>query len=208
MTIDETVDGLLRDYQDGHSSFQIQHFIVGAEGPTPWGMYQQALRELRKRRDILRDLDLSLELARHTKWSRAVIATLLGWLWSPLRIRAIRAARGYTNLLEARESTSREFAEFLEHARRLHAQLGKIDRDKLEAQQWQARGMAMMAADLQLNGAMSTATVNYLACLPVPMRECIVDELRTAQEKRLDFGRRLEIEGGRAAEHERSVHHD
>jgi hypothetical protein len=177
MTIDETVDGLLADYQDGHSNFQIQHFIVGAEGPTPWGMYQQALRELRKRRDILRDLDLDLELARHTKRNRVTIATLLGWLWSPLRIRAIRAARGYVNLLDARDSTRREFAEFLEHARRLKAQLGTIDRDKLEAQQWQAKGRAMADVDLKLHGVLSTATMNYLICLPVPMQDCIVGEL-------------------------------
>lgn len=195
MTLDETVDQLLLDCQDGHSSFQIAHFIVGAEGPTIWGMYQQALRELRKRRDILADIDLELELARHARHCWSTVGRLLGWLWTPLRIRATRTTRRYANLLTARDSTYREFAEFLDHAKKLNAQLGDVDRSTLEAQQWRARGLAMAAGDLHFNGALSTRAIEFLMGLPVGMREEIAEELRGVQKKRLGFGAMLEIRG-------------
>lgn len=37
---------LCADFNDAHSPFQIDHFIIGESGETLWGMYQQALREL------------------------------------------------------------------------------------------------------------------------------------------------------------------
>lgn len=184
MTLDETVDALLLDYQDGHSDFQITHFIVGAEGPTLWGMYQQAARELRKRRDILADIDLELELAQHARSLWAIVGALVGWLWRPVRVRAIRSARRHANLVVARDSTRREFAAFLGHAKRLHAQLGNGDRSTLEAQRWHAKGRALAVMDLHLRGTLSDRTQDFLMSLPPSMGEAIMGEVRAIGERR------------------------
>lgn len=45
----ELLRSLFADYNDRHSSFQIDHFIIGESGETLYGMYQQALREVSAR---------------------------------------------------------------------------------------------------------------------------------------------------------------
>ena len=45
---------LLADNQPFHSSFQIERFITIGAGRTTWGMYKQALREVRSRFDALK----------------------------------------------------------------------------------------------------------------------------------------------------------
>jgi hypothetical protein len=177
MTVDEQVTELLRDYEEGHSSFQIAHFIVGAEGPTAWGMYQQALRELKKRQDMLVEIELDLDLARHGRrcWRR--FDRVLGWLWVPWRIRAKRAARRYAGLIDTREDVRREFEEFLGHAEMLKRQLGKVDHAVLEAQRWRAKAVLLATVDLETHRILSPRTVDFMLNLPREMRQEVCHEL-------------------------------
>jgi hypothetical protein len=177
MTIDEQVDELLCDYRDGHSEFQIEYFIVGAEGPTLWGMYHQALRELKKRREILQTFDWDLELARHKRRLWSFVGSVLGWLWLPFRIRAVRAAQRYESIRIAREATRREFGEFLGHATRLKTQLGNTDPAVLEARRWQAKALLLATVDLETVGVLTPRTLEFMLNLPLGIRCEVTEEL-------------------------------
>jgi hypothetical protein len=186
------IDELLADYQHFHSTLQMQAFITGRAGlGKPWGMYLQALRELKKRRDDLQQMDinqrrLALQIAEldGTKrpWFRSFWRLLAGELYrqrEQLKLEELRNAMKEARLV--RSDVQREFNEFYDQADKLKTELGPLTpeiRHQLDCEQWAHNLRASALLELLATDSMSTNTLEFLAAAPAELREKVLQDLK------------------------------
>ena len=167
----DTLRSLLATYRPFHSAHQIDHYIVARAGGTPYGMFKQAVRELRGRwqglctlyieREEMRRKDTptnDLERARHQMQVEGV----------EVQIR----------------DTEREFRRFYAHAVKLKAHLGELTDeriDALETEHWMHKLKQQAALDLLSEGRVKRDTLELLMALDPETRSPIMNLLGSPQ---------------------------
>lgn len=162
-----TLQSLLASYRPFHSAHQIDNYIVARSGGTPYGMFKQAVRELRSRwqslctqyieREEMRRKDVpdsDLERARHRMQLEGL----------EVQIR----------------DTEREFRRFYAHAVKLKAHIGELTEDRieqLEAEHWMHKLKQQAALDLLSEGRVKRDTLELLMALDPETRSPIMDLL-------------------------------
>lgn len=181
-----SVDDLLRDHQSLHSDLQIDAWILQADNWTPWGRYQQALRELHGRRAAIETLGRELELA---QLDLEDIRRAKPWFGVSRRKRwALRIESQRCKLRDISASLSehrREFERFREAAESLKAEIGEVTperRAKLDRETWLVRIRQMAVVDLQCNGRVGPSLLKMIVALPEELRRLAVAE---TQDQRL-----------------------
>lgn len=160
---------LLADYQPFHSELQMDRFIIMLSGgPTDFGRYKQALRELNKRYRGLKDTAAQIkemqndidELDHQSRqWWRGKFSR---------RRCQIKATQKRMQLEESQKTyrdTEREFVRFLSIADHLKNKIGDLSisrRQELEAQDWEQRIMEMAARDIRFNGRVGPETLKLV----------------------------------------------
>ncbi len=157
----DVLDSLLKDHRRFHSPFQIRHFLIGRAG-TPWGQYQQCLREIHTRR-----------LADREDQKRQNEA------WFEDR----------NDIGAARDERSIELDIFVKVALELRAQIiaehGELTPetiDRLDADLWMHRLRISAATDLFRFGSVSSETIELMLSCPIEMRKDLLDEVQNDKE--------------------------
>jgi len=185
--IDKKVERLLaEDYRPEHSEFQVENFIIGAQG-NEWARYKQALRELASRVDgikakaaEIRALAVKVKRAGYGGWNPiGRKKRRLGAALMRSRLKADRAAF---------RSRMREFVQFYRIAIELKRSLGEISAERrraLESEMWIEKARRMAALDLiSLNG-LQRSTVEFIASFPRESRRDILADLRPENRQKL-----------------------
>lgn len=137
MTVNAELAALLKDHQARHSDFQMDYFITQRSGLTPYGCYKQALRELKLRYGVLRDLYISrigleaekqiadeeLSLCEHIKQPQTTL----------VRIKVEKCRASLEDNLDVIAETEREFLHFLGQAKALKLIVGELTPEKRRA---------------------------------------------------------------------------
>lgn len=179
-------DALLADYEPGHSTFQIERFIIERGNWTPWGKLQQALREIQKRRQGVAQLHDEIALAQVER-----VETRRRWCFreTSRRRRAIRVRQLNARIDELRRNiitNRRELNQFVHLARECATRVGPVDavrRAELEMETWMTRIRAMAAIDVLTRGGISASTLELICAIPTEDRESILNEIRTGIER-------------------------
>lgn len=168
-----TLTALFADYRPFHSAHQIDHYIIARSGGTPYGMYKQAVRELRSRWQGLCTQYIEREEI-HRKVAQP----------SPLESDLERARqRMQLDGLETQiRDTEREFRRFYAHATKIKAHLGELTEERieaLEAEHWMHKLKQQAALDLLTQGRVQRDTLELLMALDPRTRSPIMDLLST-----------------------------
>lgn len=183
-----TPEDLLEDFQAAHSMFQMDYFItLMAGGGTPYGQYQQALRELHSRHLNLKRLKYQRQLAAidlcearehsgedsRTDYDRA-----------RARLKAEQLIDDQEEMERQNAECQREHDHFLMQCRELHDHLvthygvdGKLTpevREKLEHGKWAHQLKTMMAMDYHTRHQISPETLKMLCCVPDAVRASLL----------------------------------
>ncbi|HLJ10990.1 MAG TPA: hypothetical protein VKU82_07370 [Planctomycetaceae bacterium] len=179
---------LLADHQEFHSDLQMDAFITLRSGGTLYGCYKQALRELHRRTQGLRDL-----------YSRSALAeidadelTAEAPCQFERRRNRIKAAEKRLALQEFQRAvfdTEREFLRFYGQAvairEALAAQgiafpLDAETRDRLDREMWEHKIKCMAAVDFIAHGRLNVNTVELLQALPAQIRRRVAEHVLDA----------------------------
>ena len=166
---------LLADLRVGHSEFQLDYFVVAANGVTTWGAYQQCLRELQTRESALESGEfelrrLLLRIARaHEKIDAATgIARMKALLEADV------ASSSHAALTKLQHGRTIERDHLLKRATALRAELGPLTPERiqtLDADHWYAVVRRRCAFELLANGRVEPQTLGLLAALRPDLRE-------------------------------------
>lgn len=162
------IDELIADFRPFHTEFQIEHFIVGTEGPTEWGRYKQALRELEGRTEGVRASVLLLERAR-LRLGRLIFWSWLPWRRSDRKLNLVEAGDSIKSMELALADTKREQRAFFELARGLKDIIGDLTEEKrarLESDYWFERMRYQAMLELHTTGTLHKSTLETLMTMP------------------------------------------
>lgn len=162
-----TLRDLFAAHRPFHSAHQIDHYIIAKSGGTPYGMFKQAVRELKSRWSGLCSQYIEREeLKRKTEHAsdleRARHAIQIDGLEGQIR------------------DTEREFRRFYAHAVKLKAHLGELTEDRieaLEAEHWMHKLKQQAAMDLLTAGRVQRDTLELLMAIDPATRSPIMDLL-------------------------------
>lgn len=164
--MNDDIKKLMDDYQEGHSDFQIENFIIKSQG-SRWMQYQQCLREIKGRINII------------SKWeSRKIKKRFFK--------RRISRSKKPPNVIRA----EREMEIFVKLAKEFKRDLGEITPDRrkyLEEQSWFEKAKRMIGVDLLVSNGqgISKATIEFILQLPGSYRkELVLGILNDPQYKR------------------------
>jgi hypothetical protein len=146
---------LLADHQIYHSDLQMDAFITGKSGGTPYGEYKQALRELKSRTQTLKSLYANRELVQ------------LAIRKAEIELEQKRQSAA--DLEDTIADTVREFTRFYRQAEILKAEVGVLTperRNELDVDMWVHRIKCMTALDFLTTGRWSRSTVELVSALP------------------------------------------
>lgn len=174
---------LLAHHRPFHSAYQMDHFITASAGGTPWGMFQQALRELRTRFDALK-----IDYAAREELALALEGDADGHGGIPsdgIADRRRRLAFGRKRMeLDTLDSLirdrEREFAHFFAQALALRDILGPLTPQRtaeLEEHLWIHRAKCLAAEDYIARGQLSHQTLTALRALPPTTRATVLAEV-------------------------------
>lgn len=176
----DTLRSLLATYRPFHSAHQIDHYIVARAGGTPYGMFKQAVRELRGRWQGLCTLYIEREELRR-KGAPCQCC-------EPDADHACLNRARHQMQLEGVEvqirDTEREFRRFYAHAVKLKAHLGELTDeriDALETEHWMHKLKQQAALDLLSEGRVKRDTLELLMALDPETRSPIMDLLGSPQ---------------------------
>lgn len=159
------LSALLADHRPFHSAVQIDRFILGEHGVTPWGIYRQALRELASRWDALK-AD-ALAIMEH----RCAIETAEDWgVGKVIRAKARSAIETIERTMRDR---MREFCRFYAVASSLMPRFEGLTeevREALDVDEWAARARLKAGRDLIVYGQVSPETRDLVFALPTGSR--------------------------------------
>jgi chromosome segregation ATPase len=169
---------LLRDHQLYHSEFQQDYIItLRAGGPTVYGQYKQALRELFKRYRGLKELYTSRELLQIDIEELEQKETTDRFENRRNQVRLAQKRMGMEDLEKNIQDTEREFKRFYQQATALKAQIGDLTderRSQLDREMWQAKMQEMAAIDLQTIGRLSNNTYEMIGASPPEIRDPVL----------------------------------
>lgn len=157
----QAVQELLRDHRLFHSAWQIDNYVVSRSGRTPYGMYKQALRELKARWDSLKLLYVK----------RVQLSELRDPELTPLQRVESVIARDDTERTII--DTEREFCRFFDHATRLKAHLGELSPARielLEAELWLHKLRSKIAVELVVHGKVTEDTIEMILSVDPSIR--------------------------------------
>lgn len=186
---------LLADHQSLHSDLQMDRFITIKNGGTPYGCYKQALRELHKRYNAIREMELQIaeaEIDLEEAGDRVKRADSETNGYRRATIDHKRKLLALENLEQQFAETRREFSRFHQQASALKEIVGELTeerRSQLDAEFWEHRVKSMMAVEIAVYGKPGTSTLELLQCLPPAMRQSLLKRLDTP-----DGGKGLAIE--------------
>jgi len=173
--MEDKIKDLLKDYESRHSEYQIDNFIVAAQGDN-WSMYKQALREIASRYESLlsqkEDLELyDLQIKFYWPFGRQA------------EIKKKRRIRHRAALVESVRETERELGRFVVIATQLKEVLGIVNsekRKKFEAGSWCQKAIRMSALDLLVNRGISHATMDFILKLSIKDRRKVINMISPA----------------------------
>lgn len=178
--IEKKVERLLADYRPEHSEFQIENFIIGAQG-NEWAQYRQALRELASRHDgvvesgkNIAEINVQIERERK-KWIR----------WNSIE-KELTEKRD--ELKRRRMPKVREYCKLYIIARNLKRKIGEVTaerRRELESEMWIEKARRMAAIDLISINGLQRSTVEFIASFPRDIRRQIISDLRPENRQKL-----------------------
>ncbi len=165
------LDEILRHHRPGLSRFEIEREVVEREGITPWGQYQQALRELNTRTESLKRDYIARERAERRMKSRD-------------KLDAREGAADFDSLQRTIRHREKEAAVCLEIVQRLRPQFAHIteaDEGQLDADHWEAKVLKLGAIDVFRCGSVSALTVDLARSLPDEQRSRVLALLSQPQ---------------------------
>ena len=189
MTIANELKELLADHQLYHSALQMDHFITArAGGPTPYGQYKQALRELYKRYRGLKDLATQKALLEvdidELKQSNA-----MGFELRRNEIKLRQKQMEMEDLERNIADTQREFKRFFAQAVALKKVIGPLDneefRNELDREMWEENIKRRCALDYATRGGLSESSIETLSCLPRETRHRLVEAVSQKNKESL-----------------------
>ena len=175
---DLKIKNLLNDYQELHSEFQIDNFIIGNQGDK-WAQYKQCLREIKARHDSIESDKMQLEILKMKPKPRRIF-------WpskiniAKRKMAKISAAKQLDSIRDTIGERQRELDCFLKRARELKKHFGSINgerRQQLELESWTAKGRRMAAIDRILTGGISHQTFEFILSLPLESQNSILDKI-------------------------------
>lgn len=167
-----------------HSAYQMDNFITSRAGVTTYGMFVQALREMRSRMDGLKELATDhalteIELERRERDAKRAKDTLDR---REAQIKAGVARARLAGLLRNASETARELQRFYAQASALRAQLPtQLTPDvlaELERERWVEGLKRRAAVELRADGKVSHGTVESIWALPMRERDLVLAALR------------------------------
>lgn len=168
-----SLESLLADHEQFHSSLQIDCFIIAKNGGTLYGMYKQALRELDSRYGALgsdhvqrRKLEASLQ--------RLESETVTDEGRFRHETEVMEGRFKLDGLMRTIADREREFARIFAIAQSLKESIGELTpqrREVLEKQLWMHRSLEAAAADLLNQGRVSADVFRMIGSLPSDMRK-------------------------------------
>lgn len=171
-------DDVLADLRIGHSETQLDWFVLAGHGVTVWGAYQQALREIRARRDAT--AAAVAEIERLTGRYDAAKARAGRW-WArgraAARIEAFEAARAVETLRAAQADREREIQHLKLRAEQLRVRLvldgGPLTPTRvrqLDEAHWYAVVRRRAALEVAANDRLEGSTIALMAGMPADLR--------------------------------------
>ena len=169
---------LLMDYQELHSEFQIDNFIIGNQGDK-WAQYKQCLREIKARCESVESDKMQVEILKMKPKPRRLF-------WpskiniAKRKLAEISHKKQLDSIRDTIKERERELDCFLKQAVRLKKQIGNVNRErrqKLELQSWTAKGRRMAAVDRILTGGISHQTFEFILSLPLKSQNSILDKI-------------------------------
>lgn len=171
-------DDVLADLRIGHSETQLDWFVLAGHGVTVWGAYQQALREIRARRDAT--AAAVAEIERLTGRYDAAKARAGRW-WArgraAARIEAFEAARALEALRAAQADREREIEHLKLRAEQLRVRLvldgGPLTPTRarqLDEAHWYAVVRRRAALEVAANDRVEGSTIALMAGMPADLR--------------------------------------
>jgi len=167
------IEKLMVDYQQKHSDYQIQNFIIGSQG-SDWAKYNQALREIDARWNQLLGLEDAMEL----------FNLKTAWAWpfgKRAQIRKKQMERNRKSMGREINETKRELQLIVDLAVELKEKIGVTDdhkKIKLEADAWQQKAIKMAGIDLLVNGRVGSTTLNFILSLPKPDQAMVIEHFK------------------------------
>lgn len=182
------LEELLEDYEIGHSSFQIDNFIINQTGITVYGQYKQALIELYSRFNNLKIqlCDKISDELKEKKIEQSIEHSEEGSIDNKLaKLELIKFKLQQEEKLRTLESSKREFNRFYKHACLLkekltteHGPLTKTTKADLEEQYWETKIKKDIALQLQTTGRISESLYDALLSLSQKIKCNIFCELK------------------------------
>jgi len=180
---------LLVDYQQFHSEFQIENFIIRSQGDD-WAKYKQCLREIDNRNRDLIGLGENLELAElevaALRWRRFICFTKRQKVRHKIALaNAGRAVAAYkVQISEMR----RELVCFVSAAVKLKELFPRLDPEKraaLESESWLFKARRLAGIDIIVNRGVGQQTLEFILSLPRRERELVINEITGGADARL-----------------------
>jgi hypothetical protein len=185
----KTIENLLKDFEQYHSRFQIENFILWESG-NAWAQYKQALREIKSRKESLENYRDEHQLA---QIDFKALKNKRAWFGSGKRkrreIELRRLARRIKNIEDTIRDVSRELSVILKVALRLKREkfdcLTNEQKRNLEAQAWFEKARLMAAVETMTLGQPSKATVELVLSMPKRMRKELLIAIAPANRNKL-----------------------
>jgi len=161
------MQGLLEDYQELHSEFQIENFIVGNQGDR-WAQYKQCLREIKARNETIISDTIQLKIIESSRKHK-----MFSWLKKigrhKIEIKGAIGVDKFTALKNTIKERERELECFFKIAKKLKEEIGEITEEKryqLESESWKNKGIKLAAIDFLCSGRLSPQTAEFILSLP------------------------------------------
>lgn len=222
-----SVHEVLKDAQMFHSAYQMEHFIIGKVGATPYAQYRQCVRELLTRfrgiRSIFyRQRNFQMKLQEAEQWlttnrhdgiqddkidatdSTDVVNKRHKKYWAYHR-KELAVEQLHHGIEEVRLNLAesyREFTHFYRMAAALKEVVGELTetrRNKLDAEMWSARAKMSAAMDLTGKGSLGPGTLDLVMSLAPKDRWPLMDELKD-RAKVIDWLRSAKAESPQLAD--------
>ena len=173
---EKMIDALLKDFDGGHTEYQIENFIVGTE-IHPWHQYVQCLREIGSRYEAIKNSRESLKSNVRRKF--------LFFRSKPKKKKIDQAKRSIAK-------NEKELNHFLEIAIEIKKQFGgELTEEKkkvLEAEAWREKAKYLLCMDLFCIGRPSKQTIEFIYKLPrETKRELLMNVDPRDQKKIIEY---------------------
>jgi hypothetical protein len=181
----EKIDFLLKDYEPGHSEYQIKNFIIGSEIHC-WHRYKQCLREIAGRKETLENSRQMIFLAQKQieNLSRSIFKTKKRNLKiKELQIQKIRNQKTANSCLN-------ELIHFVKAAFEIRKKYGfeNLNYEKkqiLEADAWREKAKFMLFMDLFCIGRPSKQTMEFVYKLPKAIKRELLTQIDPRDQQKI-----------------------